>query len=188
MSTNTIEIWGTLEWAQLFEFNRDRGQFDQDTDGATKVTVIVDKEQQAKIKESGCRKKPITRYLEEGTLAYNFKRPWSIPGKEWASGAPDVRGPSGNKWDPEVDGLIGNGSKGIVFVDVYQTRDGYGSRLKAVQIVEHVPYERPEGEVEYNPGPTFRDFTKDAPTPEVKEEKPKVEKKEAKKAPEVAPY
>ncbi len=186
----TIEVFGTLEWAKLFEQNRDMGPYDQETNGATSVTIIVDKDEQKKLKESGSQKKPVMKKLEEeGVIAYNFKRPWEDKyGRDWAGGAPKVFGPDGSAWDLEVDGLIGNGSKGVVVLDVYETAKGVGTRLVAVQVIEHVPYVNPDGS-EFKPaGYQPRDFTKEAaPTTKETPSEPKA-KKETKKAPETAPF
>ena len=42
MATKTIELTGILEWAKLFEGNRDNGEYDVETDGATTVDIIMD--------------------------------------------------------------------------------------------------------------------------------------------------
>ena len=37
--------------------------------------------------------------------------------------------------------MIGNGSVGVVYVDVYDTKMGVGSRLSGVQVIDHVVFE-----------------------------------------------
>jgi len=65
----------------------------------------------------------------------------------------------------ETDGLIGNGSVGVVFLDVYDTKMGKGCRLSGVQVVDHVEFEGGGGS-----GPSIkpRNYTTQssaAPTP-----------------------
>ena len=56
MATNTIELTGTLEWAKLFESNRDNGEYDVETDGATTVDLIMDEKTLKAMKDAGVRK------------------------------------------------------------------------------------------------------------------------------------
>ena len=44
------------------------------------------------------------------------------------------------EWNLEEDGLIGNGSKCRVLVAVYDAGRLKGTRLEAVQVVDHIPY------------------------------------------------
>ena len=41
--------------------------------------------------------------------------------------------------------MIGNGSVGVVYVDVYDTKMGVGSRLNGVQVIDHVVFESDGG-------------------------------------------
>jgi hypothetical protein len=118
MATKTIEITCTLEWAKLFESNRDNGKYDTETDGATTIDALVDEATSRQIEESGIRK---TGKPEAGGIRYKFKRPWKDQfGRDWAAGPPKVFGPDGSEW-PDGE-LIGNGSIGVVFVDVYDSK------------------------------------------------------------------
>ena len=74
MATKTIELTGTLEWAKLFESNRDNGEYDADTDGATTVDLIMDETTLAAMKGAGIRKVP---KASDGGHRVKFKRPWA---------------------------------------------------------------------------------------------------------------
>ena len=144
MATVVFEIPATIEWAKLFEANRDNGEYDKETDGATTVDVLVDSEGAQRIKDAGIRKQG--KPTEDGRMRFKMKRPWSDKfGRDWAAGAPDVFRPDGTRWDLGTDGVIGNGSTGVVFVEVYDTKMGKGTRLKAVQIIDHVKFESEGG-------------------------------------------
>lgn len=172
MATKTIELHGILEWAKLFEHNRDTGSFDVETDGATTVDIILDDDNLKKMQSEGVRKQPKPDAEGRGTRV-KFKRPWKDKfERDWAAGAPDVYGPDGSTWDGET--LIGNGSIGVVFVDVYDTSMGKGSRLRAVQVIDPVSYESDGGG---GGTPRPRDYTKQAANLE------DVPKKAPKKAP-----
>jgi len=138
MATVVVQIPATLEWTKVFEVTRDCGEYDIETDGATTVDIIVDADGEKIIKDAGIRKqgKPT-----DGGTRYKMKRPWKDKfDREWAAGAPDVYTPDGSKWDLDTNGMIGNGSTGIVFVEVYDTKMGKGCRLKGLQVINHVPY------------------------------------------------
>ena len=144
MATKTIELQGILEWVKVFEGNRDNGEFDTETDGATTVDVIMDDATFKMMKDSGVRKQGKPDPDGRGTRV-KFKRPWKDKfDREWAAGAPKVFNPSGDAWT-DADGMIGNGSVGVVYVDVYDTKMGVGSRLSGVQVIDHVVFESEGG-------------------------------------------
>lgn len=141
--TQIVEIFGTLEWAKVFEHNRDRAAWNEEKDGEYKITVIMDDENAEKLKASGCAK--ATHQVEGGTKV-TFARPHK--GKfEWQGGAPSVANVKGQAWDFDMDGYIGNGSTGLVRVAVYPAGSSgrIGSRLEAVQVVDHVEFESEGG-------------------------------------------
>lgn len=145
MATNTIELTGTLEWAKLFEFNRDQGEYDEETDGATAVTLLMDDDVYKMMKDAGVQKSGKPDPDGKGTRV-TFKRPWKDKfDRSWADGLPTVFNPAGRVWDSEADGLIGNGSVGVVYLDVYDTKKGVGCRLNGVQVIEHVVFESTGG-------------------------------------------
>tara|TARA_B110000093_G_scaffold28364_1_gene28112 strand:+ start:2249 stop:2794 length:546 start_codon:yes stop_codon:yes gene_type:complete len=141
MATNTIELTGTLEWAKLFESNRDNGEYDVETDGATTVTLLMEDDVFKAMKDSGVRKQGKPDPEGRGTRV-TFKRPWKDRfDREWAAGPPVVYTPAGSVWSEDGDGLIGNGSVGVVYLDVYDTKMGKGCRLNGVQVIDHVVFE-----------------------------------------------
>lgn len=141
--TQIVEIFGTLEWAKVFEHNRDRAAWNEEKDGEYKITVIMDDDNAKKLKDSGCAK---AMHEVEGGTKVTLARPHK--GKfEWQGGAPAVANVKGQPWDFEMDGYIGNGSTGLVRVAVYPAGNSgrTGSRLEAVQVVDHVEYESEGG-------------------------------------------
>lgn len=136
MATETIYITGTAMWAKLFERNRDRGSYHEDTDGITCVDLILEKEELDKLKASGSQLKP--RVTDEG-LVIKFKRPWVHASISEFGGMAQVVDKDGNDWDDGVS--IGNGSTLEVAVDVYDTQKGKGTRLTGVKVLEHVEFE-----------------------------------------------
>ena len=132
--TQIVELFGTLEWAKVFEHNRDRASWNEDKDGEYKITII---------KSSGCAK---AMHEVDGGTKVTLARPHK--GKfDWQSGAPSVANIKGQPWDFEMDGYIGNGSTGLVRVAVYPAGNSgrTGSRLEAVQVIDHVEFESEGG-------------------------------------------
>lgn len=137
--TQMIEVVGKLKWAKLFGFNRDKGDYHKDTDGVTCVDVYPNAAGVKALKASGTQTRA---KLDDDTdeRFYKFRRPWKTD-YDWQCGAPAIYDAAGNEWDVETMGLIGNGSIGVVTLAVYPTKKGNGTRLEAVQIIKHVPFE-----------------------------------------------
>ena len=72
MATNTIELTGIIEWAKLFESNRDNGEYDIETDGATTVDLIMDDETYQAMKDAGVRKQGRRCALSVQTRRYSL--------------------------------------------------------------------------------------------------------------------
>ena len=137
MPSTQIDIKGTIEWAKVFESNRDQAEWNADTNGEYKVTVTTDKKTADALKKAGCQKK-----IEEvdGGFRVTVSRPHT-GAEDWMGGEPVVADISGKAWNLEDKGLIGNGSKGIVKVEVYRTKKGLvGTRLMGLQVLDHVVY------------------------------------------------
>jgi len=142
MPSTQIDVKGKIEWAKVFESNRDRAEWNTETDGEYKVTVTTDAATAKALKDAGCMKK-----IEEVTDGHKvtFSRPHT-GAQDWMGGAPIVADITGKAWDLQDKGLIGNGSEGIVKVEVYPTRTGRtGTRLLGLQVLEHVVYESEGG-------------------------------------------
>jgi len=137
MPSTQIDIKGTLEWAKVFELNRDHNEWNEDKGGEYKVTVTTDKKTADALKKAGCQKK-----IEEvsGGHKITVVRP-HVGSQDWMGGAPIVADKSGKEWNFEEKGFIGNGSKGIVKVEIYPTAVGSGTRLVGLQVLDHVVYE-----------------------------------------------
>ena len=142
MPSTQLKVNGILQWAKVFESNRDNAEWTKETDGAYKVTVLMDKEMADELKASGCRKK-ITE--EDGKFKVTFSRPHTAK-YDWQGGAPVVADVTGKAWNLEEKGLIGNGSTGNVVIDLYDGGPlGKGTRLIGVQVIDHVVYESEGG-------------------------------------------
>ena len=137
MPSTQIDIKGTIEWAKVFESNRDQAEWNADTNGEYKVTVTTDKKT-ADAEES---RKPKKIEEVDGGCVSTVSRPHT-GAEDWMGGEPVVADIAGKAWDLEDNGLIGNGSKGIVKVEVYRTKKGLvGTRLMGLQVLDHVVYE-----------------------------------------------
>ena len=117
MPSTQIDVKGKITWAKVFESNRDRAEFHQATDGAYKVTVTTYKDTAKTLEKEGCRKK-IKKV--DGGFEVTFDRP-HVGNHDWQGGAPIVADITGKAWDLQDKGLIGNGSEGIIKVEIYPT-------------------------------------------------------------------
>jgi len=80
---------------------------------------------------------------------------------------------TGKEWDWKVNGLIGNGSKGIIKFNVW--RGGAGKpRIYpvALLVTEHVEYEQPEDQNEYEDPNDWSEYLKPAAAKTAKKSKP----------------
>lgn len=148
---------GAIEWAKIFEENRDMNGFEgqyEDSEGAYVLTQVLNKDEFEKLKKAGTMKKPIQKRLMDGEIAIKFERRHLVKdksGKEipQAGGAPKVVGPDGKRWDVETQGLIGNGTIAEVtnLITTFPGQDGKTvsrTSLTKIKIVEHIPYVREE--------------------------------------------
>lgn len=166
MATEMVEIEGIFEWAKIFEHNRDR-RYSEDTDGEYQISIIMDEANAKKLKAAGCQKKMTADPDGRGTVV-RLTRPHAAA-NAWAGGAPKVAGPDGTAWDVESDGTIGNGSRGRVLAAVFETKNSgrKGTRLEAVQVIDHVEYVNPEGDGAPKSAASsfFKDYTGGNSTP-----------------------
>lgn len=162
MAFKEVTTTGPIEWAKVFEQNRDmqgyEGAYEQ-CDGAYTVTQILNKEEYEKLKKAGTQKRAKQSRLEDdGILALTFERKHTVKKKDGtlipqAGGAPKVLRSDGKPWDVEVDGMIGNGSVAEVtnLINTFQGQDGKmisRTSLTKIKIIEHVPYVRNNEEEE----------------------------------------
>jgi len=131
-----LDVKGKISWAKVFESNRDRADFHKTTDGAYKVTLTIDKDTADNLQKEGCRKK--IKEVDDG-YQVTFDRP-HVGNQDWQGGAPVVADVTGKAWDLQEKGLIGNGSEGIVKIEIYPTPMGTGTRLLGLQVLDHVVY------------------------------------------------
>jgi len=137
MSTQLVELEGIANWAKVFEFNRDKNEDFHGEGGAYTVDVQLEKEELDKLTASGSRLKP---KLTDDGISIRFKRKHIHPmGIEELSGPPKVVDADKNPFPGDT--LIGNGSKVKVYVSVYDTKMGKGTRLEGMQVVDLVEYE-----------------------------------------------
>jgi len=151
MAVQLIELEGTVNWAKVFEFNRDKAERATHpgvketlwkTDGQYSVQVILDKENVDKVSASGSKKKPS---ITDDGIAFTFTRPHKHPaGISDFGGPPKVVDADENEWPDGV--LIGNGSRALVYISVYDTKMGKGTRLEAIKVLDLVEFESEGGE------------------------------------------
>jgi len=153
-----VTTTGPIEWAIVFEGNRDMTGYDGnfvECDGAYTVQQKLTKDDFAKLQGAGSTKKPAAKHLMDGEIIVKFVRKHKVTKKDGtivaaASGAPKVFDKDGNIWKME-DGLIGNGSIAEVknLVSTFKTADGKPAArtsLMEIKILEHVPVEEKEEE------------------------------------------
>lgn len=138
-----VTVEGIAEWAKVFEENRDlegyQGQW-KDTDGRCTINIIVDDENKTKLEKAGTQRRPKSDDLGRGHV-FKFDRRFKT-GRDFDEGAPEVYRPDGKLWSYKEDGLIGNGSKILLELDIYKTSKGAGTRIERIKVLDHVKHER----------------------------------------------
>lgn len=143
MASKYVTVEGIMEWAKVFEANRDmegyKGAF-KDTNGRTTLNMILSNEEFAKVTKSGSMKRGKPDPAGRG-VAVKFDRKWET-GRDWDSGAPEVYRADGNPWSLEEDGEIGNGSYGRVQIVVTPLPDQgvVSTRLEKIKVLDHVKF------------------------------------------------
>lgn len=132
MSTQIIYVTGKCKWARVYE-----SQMDTKFGEKFHITVYPDEASMIQLKTSGARVK--AREDEDGV---NFKfskdNKREFKGVEKVLGPPQVLDADGKS---TFDKIIGNGSTVTVKLAVYDSKFGKGTRLEAVRVDEHVPFE-----------------------------------------------
>lgn len=149
---------GPIEWARIFENNRDMDGFKgayTECEGAYTINQILDKTQYEKLKKAGSQKKPNEKRLMDGVIVVKFERKHLVIAKksgdiiEKAGGPPKVVNASGAIWDADVDGLIGNGSVAEItnLLSFGKSAEGEPfckTTMTKIKIVDHLVYNREE--------------------------------------------
>lgn len=161
MAFKEVTTKGPIEWAKVFENNREMSGYEgiyEACGGAYTLVQVLDKEEFEKLKKAGTQKKPIQKRLLDGEIAIKFERKHLVKTKEGkvvpqAGGAPKVVGPDGKPWNVEEQGVIGNGTIAEVtnLINTFKGQDGKmisRTSLVKVKIIEHVPYVREESDEE----------------------------------------
>lgn len=173
--TTKLILNGSLHWAKVFEFNREMtdhlGELlkskpvelvsDEDA-GAYEIEIHISQEEAKKIAKAGARQKPkidretgFPKLFDDG-YAYRFRRFHSVPKAPPAGGAPEVVFRDGTAFDPDLHGLIGNGTKGSLEIRVDQFQVNVKGRtetaaravLQKVIIDDLVEYSSKKNDVE----------------------------------------
>ena len=160
MAYTEVKTTGPIEWARLFEGNRDMEGYQgayAACDGAYTVSQILSKEEFTKLQTAGTTKKPVQKRLMDGELVIKFERKHTVTSKDGtlvgkAGGAPVVTDAEGNAWTDE-HGLIGNGSLAEVtnLITSFKGQDGMmwaRTSLVSVKIIEHIVYEKQDADIE----------------------------------------
>lgn len=128
---------GTFFWAKVFTFNRQmrdhmgdlikakpQNLVDDADAGKYEIEIRISQEEAKKIAKAGARQKPkmdketgFPAQFEEG-YAYRFSRFHSVPKAPKAGGMPEIVFRDGTPFDPDVHGLIGNGTTGSLEIRV----------------------------------------------------------------------
>lgn len=157
MAFKEVTTSGLIEWAKIFEDNRDMEGYDGayvECEGAYTVNQILEKQEYDKLKDAGSQKKPKQARLMGGELVVNFARKHKVTNSKGeviakAGGAPIVTNADGEPWDNEKDGLIGNGTRADItnLISTFKGQDGkiYSrTTLTKIKITELVPYIKEE--------------------------------------------
>jgi len=136
-----VELECEIEWAKVFGFNRDKTGPDgvwEETEGRTSVVAKLTQEQFKYLKSLGVQKQA-KDVDDQGRIKVQFTRKWVDKFPNWG-GAPRVLNADGSDFNPDEQGLIGNGTKAIVFISVYQAGKLVGTRLEGLQVLDLVEY------------------------------------------------
>lgn len=161
MAFKEVTTKGKVEWAKVFEHNREMSGYEgiyEACEGAYTIVQVLEKEEFEKLKKAGTQKKPIQKRLLDGEIAVKFERKHLVKKADGtvvpqAGGAPKVVGPDGKAWNVEEQGVIGNGSVAEItnLINTFKGQDGKTisrTSLIKVKVLEHVPYVREEEEAE----------------------------------------
>jgi len=152
MAFKSVTTTGPIEWARIFEDNRDlegyQGAY-KECEGAYTLSQILSKEEFQKLQQAGTQKKPVQKRLMDGELVIKYERKHKVTTKDGttilkAGGPPKVLDAEGKPWTAD-HGAIGNGSVAEVtnLISTFKGMDGkmYSrTSLVEVKIINHVEY------------------------------------------------
>tara|TARA_R110000751_G_scaffold117753_5_gene218050 strand:+ start:798 stop:1328 length:531 start_codon:yes stop_codon:yes gene_type:complete len=148
MAQRGVKLRAVLQWAKVFEENRDRTGYKktpqsegsyESCNGACTVDIIMDNDNVELLKSIGWGRAFKSDPEGRGMMTKVIRK--FDTGHEWQGGAPEVKnGKTGKPWTFE-DGELGNGTIADVYVIVYDTDVGPGSRLDRIDVLDHVPHE-----------------------------------------------
>jgi len=155
-----VTTTGPIEWAKIFENNRDMEGYEGDfvkCEGAYTLNQILTQADLEKLEEAGSQKAPIKkRLINDKQIVVKFVRKHLVTRRDGsilpqAGGAPKVTDADGNPWTEEM-GLIGNGSTAEVtnLITTFKGQDGkmYSrTTLTGLKILEHIKHEEKEEEM-----------------------------------------
>lgn len=134
MATQYFYLEGTVDWAKVQEpvlKYQSKTEYEYSLDFTPTPECLLE------FKASGSRKN-----VKDGKIKFNRDVSYQNKNNETVdAGAPIVliRTPEGT--NEPFTGLIGNGSKAIVKISVYDTRMGKGTRLEGLTVLDLVEYE-----------------------------------------------
>lgn len=154
MAFKSVTTTGPIEWARIFEDNRDlegyQGAY-KECEGAYTLSQILSKEEFQKLQQAGTQKKPVQKRLMDGELVIKYERKHKVTTKDGtavlkAGGPPKVLDAEGKPWTAD-HGAIGNGSVAEVtnLISTFKGMDGkmYSrTSLVEVKIINHIKYEQ----------------------------------------------
>jgi hypothetical protein len=136
--TQILYLSGPCRWALVYPEHKDI-EYD-----LWRIEIAPDDASLIALKSSGSRLEG--KMDEEGRLWYKFRRKRKAefkPGQIEDLGPPKVVTKDDDGYKPFTE-AIGNGSEVTIKVEVYPSKKGVGTRLMAVCVDKHVPYEGKE--------------------------------------------
>jgi hypothetical protein len=134
MATQFFYLEGTVNWAKVQEPVL---KYQSKTEYEYSLDFEPDEDSLAAFKASGSRKN-----VKNGSIKFNRDVEYTnAKGETVDAGKPTVLIRNEDGENEPYTGLIGNGSKAIVKISVYDTRMGKGTRLEGLTVLDLVPFD-----------------------------------------------
>lgn len=167
-----MQITGTLYWTKLDKprpnYNKQRKIMDKEghPDGWGDETSVVfgnlSRETKLQLKEAGLLEK-IKNKMDDLDDQITFRLPTKKRDGSDNDPIKVTNAETGLPWDWKEDGLIGNGSKGVMKFNIWRNSNGKATIYPvSLLILEHVPYEQAEGEESYEDPDDWSEYVKPA--------------------------